>query len=572
MDKVEIAAILDDVAAMLEMKGENPFKIRAYQNGARALLLSTEDVDVLVKENRLTEIKGIGKGLSENIVALYKTGKLPLFEELKKTLHPGLAELVRIQGVGPKKAVILFEKLAIKDLAGLEKAAKAGKIAKLKGFGEATQDNILKGIAFQREHKQLHLLNEAQESADLIVEQMKQLPTVKRISTCGSLRRHKEVVRDVDILVSSETGASEIMSRFVTLPGVTRVLGQGETKSSVLFRNGLQVDLRVVKDEQFPFALHYFTGSKEHNIAMRQRAIQKDLKLNEYGLFGKDDRGLTCKTEKDLFEKLGLQYIPPEIREDRGEMRAAEQNQVPRLVEVEDLRGVFHVHSNWSDGTVELEGMIEEAQEMGFDYVGISDHSQIAGYAGGLSIDRVQQQGKVIEKLRKQFKIHIFWGSECDILKDGSMDYPDEVLKNYDFVIASVHSFFKMPEPLMTARVCKALKNKYVTILGHATGRLLLRREPYAIALGTVLKTAADEGVAVEVNALPDRLELDWREIPKARALGCRFSCNPDAHSRGDLHGFGRAVGIARKGWCTKDDIINALPLTQMTTYLKRRR
>jgi DNA polymerase (family X) len=574
MNKPEIAAVLEDVAAMLELKGENPFRVRAYQNGARALLNDPQDLALLVKENRLTDIKGIGKGLAENITSLVTTGKLPFYEELKKTLHPGLVELIRIQGVGPKKAVVLYEKLGIKDLPGLEKAAKEGKIAKLKGFGQATQDNILKGISFHAEHAAQFLIDDAQETAERVLSELKKLPQIIRISVCGSLRRHKEVVRDVDVLVSAAADdVKTIMKRFTCLPGVTRVLGQGDTKSSILFHNGLQADLRIVTDDQFPFALHYFTGSKEHNIVMRQRAIARKMKLNEYGLVMTDGSvAVPCKDEAELFEKLGLQYIPPELREDRGEFAAAEKRALPRLVEVGDLCGVFHVHSNWSDGTVALEEMIAEAERMGFDYVGISDHSQIAGYAGGLSPERVREQGKAIAKLRKRFKIHIFWGSECDILKDGAMDYDDKILAAYDFVIASVHSFFKMPEKEMTARIIKALKNRYVTHLGHITGRLLLRREPYALNVQEALKAAAGEGVAVEINALPDRLELDWREIPKAKALGCQFSCNPDAHSKGDLHGFGRAVGIARKGWLTKEDVVNALSLKDVTAFLRSRR
>lgn len=596
MDKAEVAVILEDIGALLELNGENPFKVRAYQNGARALLASPEDLTTLVKENRLTEIKGIGEALAEKITTLVTTGKLPYYEDLRKSLHPGLLELTKIQGVGPKKAIVLHKKLKIDNLQDLEKAARAGKIAKLDGFGETTQANILKGLSFASEHAQEHLISEAEETADIVIGELKKLSQVKRIVAGGSLRRRREIVHDVDILVASNTGVDKVMDRFVHLPGVERILGEGETKSSVLFHNGMQVDLRVVKESQFPYALHYFTGNKEHNIAMRQRAQHRGMKLSEYGLFkvppssspagsgggsmGDDGSptttsGMTlikCKDEEDIFKKMGLAYIPPELREDRGEFDAAEKNNLPKLIEVKDIKGVFHVHSTWSDGTVELEGMIEEAQKMGFEYVGISDHSQVAAYAGGLSVDRVKEQGEVIEKLRKKFKIHIFWGSECDILKEGRMDYPDSVLKNYDFVIASVHSFFKMPESEMTERIVRALKNKYVTILGHLTGRLLLKRQSYAMNMEKVLKTAAQEGVAVEINALPERLELDWREIPHAKELGCKFAIDPDAHTLSHLHGYVHGVGIARKGWLTKEDVVNALPLSEMKAYLRLRR
>jgi DNA polymerase (family 10) len=572
MDKAEVASVLEEIAALLELKGENPFKVRAYQNGARILLAHPEDLSTVVKENRLTDIKGIGEALAEKITILVTTGKLPYYEDLRKSLHPGLLELVRIQGLGPKKAVLLHEKLKINNLADLEKAARAGKIAKLSGFGETTQENILKGLAFQSEHAQEHLINEAEETADAVVGELKKLPEVKQIMAGGSLRRRREIVHDVDILVSCSRGTEKIMKRFIQLPGVERVLGEGETKSSVLFQNGMQVDLRVVKDAQFPYALHYFTGNKDHNIRMRQRAQQRGMKLNEYGLFKEGDKLVPCKNEEQLFAQMGLSYIPPELREDRGEFEAAEKNTLPTLLEVQDIQGVFHVHSTWSDGTVELEGMIEEAQRMGLTYVGISDHSQVAAYAGGLSIERVKEQGQVIEKLRKKFKIHIFWGSECDVLRDGRMDYPDEVLKNYDFVIASVHSFFTMPEAEMTARITRALNNKYVTILGHPTGRLLLKRKGYALNQEKILKTAADQGVAIEINALEERLELDWRDIPHAKELGCQFSINPDAHSIAHLRGYPRGVGIARKGWLTKADVINTKNLTEMKSFLRLRR
>jgi DNA polymerase (family 10) len=356
MDKAAVATILENVAAMFELKGENPFKIRAYQNGARALLTSSADLDALVREGRLTEIKGIGKGLSENITELVKTGKLLFYEELLKSVPPGLLELTRIQGLGPKKALILHEKLGITDLPSLQKACADGRVAKLKGFGAATAENILKGIAFHSQHAQEFLLDDALETAALILETIGKHPATQRISVGGSLRRHKEIVRDVDILVSSKKPEA-VLDAFVKLPGVTRTLGKGDTKSSVLFHSGMQADLRVVTDAQFPFALHYFTGSKEHNIIMRQRAQERKLKLNEYGLFKEDGTLVPCKDEPSLFAKLGLPYIPPELREDRGEFAAAEAKTLPELIETKDLRGVFHVHSTWSDGRAELEDM-----------------------------------------------------------------------------------------------------------------------------------------------------------------------------------------------------------------------
>lgn len=572
MDKADVASVLEDIAAMLELKGENPFKIRAYQNAARTIVTMTEDLDALVRENRLTEIKGIGEALAEKIATLVTTGRLPYYEDLQKSMPAGLLDLIRIQGVGPKRAKILQDRLKIKDIPSLEKACRQGKIAALEGFGEKSQENILKGIGFLSQHAEYHRYDEALAAAESVLEALKKSAAVQRVAVCGSLRRHKEVIRDVDILVASRRPEA-VMKFFVELPEVERVLAQGDTKASVLLRTGIQVDLRVLPESQFPFALHYFTGSKEHNIRMRQIAQDKGYKLSEYGLFkASGTASARCQDEPELFAKLGLSYIAPELREDRGEIEAARRGTLPRLVEPEDIRGAFHVHSDWSDGRSSLEAMVAECQRLGWEYVGISDHSKSAGYAHGLSEDRVIAQRRAIEALRKKFKIHIFWGTECDILKDGSLDYADRVLAGYDFVIASVHSHFTLPEAEMTRRIVKALKNKYVAILGHLTGRLLLEREAYALDPEPVFQAAAEEGVAVEINANPHRLDIDWRHIPAARDKGVRFSIDPDAHSLAGLRVVPYGVGIARKGWLTKEDVITTLPLEQMKSYLRRRR
>jgi DNA polymerase (family 10) len=584
VDKFTIATILEEIGSMLEMKGENPFKSRAYHNASRVVAGLSDDLPTLVREDKLCEIKGLGDRMCEHIETLLSSGRDPYYEELQKSFPPGLLELIRVQGVGPKRAQILYKKLKITDVAALEKAAKEGKIAKLEGFGEKSQENILKGLEFLNKHVEYHYYDEAASVGGKMVEEMKNLPGVQRISVCGSLRRHREIVRDIDILVSSKN-AKPIMERFVKLPNVVRILGEGETKASVQTFEGYQVDLRVVEDADYPFALHYFTGSKEHNIAVRHLANTKGLTLNEYGLFktptgAKADippqkqgiPSIKCKDEAELFGKLGLAYIPPEMREDRGEIQVALKNQVPKLIESTDIRGVFHVHSTWSDGKASLEDMIAEAQRLGWEYVGISDHSKTASYARGLEIERVKQQAKEIETLRKKYKIQIFWGSECDILKDGSMDYPDSILANYDFVIASVHSNFNLPEPEQTQRIVKALKNKYVTILGHMTGRLLMEREGYQINQADVISAAAQEGVAIEVNAQPRRFDIDWRMIPIAREKGARFSINPDAHSVKQLSLIPYGIGIARKGWLTKEDVINTQSLKQITAHLGKRR
>jgi DNA polymerase (family 10) len=584
VDKFAIATILEEIGSMLEMKGENPFKIRAYHNASRVVAGLAEDIPSLIREDKLCEVKGLGNRMCEHIQTLVSTGRDPYYEELQKDFPAGLLELIRVQGVGPKRALILYKELKIADVKALEKAAKAGQIAKLDGFGEKSQEKILKGLEFLNKHVEYHHYDEAAGVGERIVEELRNLPGVQRISVCGSLRRHREVVRDIDILVSSKN-AKSIMERFVKLPNVVNILGEGDTKSSVQTFEGYQVDLRVVDDADYPFALHYFTGSKEHNIAMRQIANSKGLTLNEYGLF-KTPQGakadippqkqgipsLKCKDEAEVFGKLGMDYIPPEMREDRGEIALAQKHQMPKLIEPADIRGVFHVHSTWSDGKASLEDMIAEAERLGWEYVGISDHSKTASYARGLEIERVKQQAKEIEALRKKFKIHIFWGSECDILKDGSMDYPDSVLANYDFVIASIHSNFNLPEDEQTRRMIQALKNKYVTILGHMTGRLLLNREGYAVNQPEVIAAAAQEGVAVELNAQPHRFDVDWRMLPVVREKGVKISINPDAHSVKQLSLVPYGVGIARKGWMTQDDVINTLSLKQITAYLGRRR
>ncbi len=569
IDKAQVADVLEEIGTLLELKGENPFKSRAYHNASRIIAGLDQDLQALVQNQQLTTIKGIGEGLAEKITEFVTRGKSAYYEELHKSLPPGLMDIIRVQGVGPKRAKILYDKLKIKDIPSLEKACREGKIAKLEGFGEKSQENILKGLAFLSQHSEQHRYDEAWAAAQTVLAEIKRVPGVERLSVCGSLRRHKEIIRDVDILVSGKNG-EKILERVAKLPQVERILGQGETKASVLLKDGIQVDVRVLDDKLFPYALHYFTGSKEHNIAMRQRAIRKGWKLSEYGLFDAKEKLIPCKEEADVFKKLGLSDIPPEMREDRGEIEAAEKGKLPKLIEPEDICGVFHVHSTWSDGRASLEAMIAEAQRLGWEYVGISDHSKAAAYAKGLTIERVAEQRVEIEKLRKKFKIHIFWGSECDILKDGSMDYPDKVLANYDFVIASVHSIFNLPEPEMTQRIIAALQNKYVTILGHMTGRLLLERDGYAVNQEEVLRAAADLGKVVELNASPHRFDIDWRQLPRAKELGVQISINPDAHSVEGLHVVPFGVGIARKGWLTKEDVFNALPLSKITARLTK--
>ncbi len=568
MDKTQVAVFMEEIGTLLELKGENPFKSRAYHQAAR-IIPAIDRFEELVQTGQLTSIKGIGEGLAEKITEMVTAGKSSYLEELQKGLPAGLMEIIRVQGVGPKRAKILYDKLKIKDIPGLEKAAKEGKIAKLEGFGEKSQENILKGLAFLGQHAEYHRYDEALAAAESVLAELKKIPGIQRMSVCGSLRRRREVIRDVDILISSQSGKA-VLDKVVELSWVKRVLAHGDTKVSVLFKSGIQVDVRVVRDKEFPYAQHYFTGSKEHNIRMRQRAIEKGWKLSEYGLFDKEETLIPCKDEADIFKKLGLGYIPPELREDRGEMEAAEAGKLPKLIEPSDIRGAFHVHSTWSDGRATLEDMIAEAQALGWEYVGISDHSKSAGYANGLSVERVAEQRQEIERLRKQYNIRIFWGTECDILSDGALDYPDKVLAAYDYVIASIHSHFTQPQEEITKRLLKAIRSPYTTILGHMTGRLLLQREGYRVDVETVLKAAAENDVAVEINAQPKRFDIDWRHLPKAKELGVQLVINPDAHAVEQLHVIPFGVGLARKGWLTKDDVLNTWPLAKMEAWLAK--
>ncbi|HSA58334.1 MAG TPA: DNA polymerase/3'-5' exonuclease PolX [bacterium] len=574
MTRTDVVAVLYEISELLELTGENPFKVRAYQNAARSLEGRSEAIEDLIASGKLGELPGIGEHIREKITILVNEGRLKYYEDLKKKIPHGLLEMIRIPGLGPKKARSLYEHLKVDTVEKLEKACRDGKVAQVEGFGEKSAQKILEGIEHAKKYSERHLYDEAWTAAQGIVSKLRKRKDVQKCEIAGSLRRCRETIGDVDILVSSKAPGG-VMDYFTRMPEVETVLSKGETKSSVsLKENGLQVDLRVIAANEFPFALHYFTGSKEHNILMRQRAQSMAMKLNEYGLFkeekgGKETR-IPCESEEGIFRTLDLDYIPPELREAQGEIEAAERHKIPRLVEEKDIRGVFHVHSNWSDGTATLEEMIAEAENEGLEYVGISDHSQTAKYAHGMDPERVLKQEKEIDKLRKKFKIRIFWGIESDILADGSLDYRDDLLERFDFVIASVHSSFTMPEKEMTARIVKALKNKFTTMLGHATGRLLLSREAYRVDMKKVIDVAGGQGKAIEINAHPYRFDLDWRLGPYAKDKGVKVSINPDAHALNEIRYYKYGVGIARKAWMTKSDVITAMTLGQIEKYLER--
>ncbi|MBI4358618.1 MAG: DNA polymerase/3'-5' exonuclease PolX [Candidatus Omnitrophica bacterium] len=576
MDNKAIAEVLEEIGELLEIKGDNPFKIRAYHNAARILEGMSRDAQELVEKGTLRQIKGIGEALAEKITELVQTGKCKHHLELKKSLPKGILDLLEIPGLGPKRAKVLYEKLKIKSVSDLEKACQRNKLAELDGFGEKSQSKILEGIKHHKKTEGYFLISQATEEGGQFVRYLKKLRDVIRIEVAGSLRRHKEIVHDIDILVSSKRPHS-INEAFTRYSEVDQVLAKGETKSSVILKSGIQVDLRTITDQEFPYALYYFTGSKEHNVAVRTIAKRTGFKISEYGIF-KGKRFISCKDEADIFKVFGLHYIPPELRENTGEIEAARvgaygHTPLPKLVEEKDIKGVFHVHSTYSDGVASLEEMIRRSEELGYEYVGISDHSKTAVYANGLSEERLKKQHKELDQLEKRFKkIRIFRGIESDILQDGSLDYSDKILDTFDFVIGSIHSRFQMPEREMTKRICRAMEHPRMSILGHPTGRLLLGRVGYAIDYDAVFETAKKNGVAIELNANPHRLDLDWRVCRKAKAQDVRLCINPDAHSVEGLSDVPYGVGIARKGWLERRNILNTMSVSEMEKFLEARK
>ncbi len=572
MDKNQVAEILEEIGTLLELKGENPFRCRAYHNASRVVAALTTDLATLAESGKLGEVKGIGEGMAQKITDLLKTGHLRYYEDLKKSLPSGLVDMLGIQGLGPKRIKVVYEKLKIKSVQQLKEAAQKGKLAKLEGFGEKTQKNILEGIDLLTRQADKFLLPKAWDAAEAIHSVIRQQKGVIRSGVAGSLRRKKEVIGDIDILVSARSSdAQKIMKVFTSHSDVERILAEGKTKSSVILKAGINCDLRVISDEQFPFALHYFTGSKEHNIRMRSIAKDMGIKMNEYGLFkGKAEKFLPCSDEEEIFETLGLVYVPPELREDMGEIEQAQKSKLPRLLEETDIRGTFHCHTTYSDGANTLEEMVGAARDLGWKYLGIADHSKVAAYAGGLSEEKVKEQQREIDRMNKHLSdFRIFKGTEVDILPDGSLDWSDKLLATFDYVVASVHSKFKMSEPDMTKRIIKAVKNKFITMLGHPTGRLLLSREAYPVNMVDVINAAADYGKVIEINAHPLRLDLDWRLCKYAKEKGIKISINPDAHNIHGLRAVVYGVGIARKGWLEKKDVVNAWNLKDVVKFLR---
>jgi DNA polymerase (family 10) len=583
MDKATIADVLEKIATLLELKGENPFKIRAYTNAARSLETWGGNISDLADEEALEKIPGIGKAIAAKIKELMETGSLRFFEDLRSEFPAEILELFSLPGLGAKKIKALHEQLGVSSIAQLQAACESGRVAELPGFGKTTQEKLCRAIAERTKHAGSFRLGAIAAEAETLQDDLRAHPDALHVCIAGSYRRKKEIVRDLDFIVATAAPA-EITSIFVKHPLVESVIAQGPTKSSVRLRSGIQCDLRVVSGTEYPFALNYFTGSKEHNIVLRSRALQRGWTLNEYRIApvppdtASKGKKVTARIpevreETELYRALDLDYVPPELRENCGEFEAAAAKTLPRLVEAENLRGTFHCHTTASDGHNSLEEMATAAQELGLQYLGIADHSRSSIQARGLDAARLQTQITAIRKLNREFEnFRLFSGVECDILRDGALDFEDEVLAELDYVVASVHSAFTLSEADMTKRIIRAMSNPFVTMLAHPTGRLLLKRDPYAVDIPAIIDAAAETGTWIEINAAPKRLDLDWRWWPLAKEKGVKCVINPDAHRTERLQELWFGIGVARKGWLTKADVVNCLPLGKIENELGRKR
>jgi DNA polymerase (family 10) len=572
MENRTIADVFTEIADILEIQGENPFRVRSYRNSARTIADMSQSVEALFRAGEnLEEIPGIGKSISEKIRELLTTGKSHSLEELRSQIPRGLTELLKLEGLGPKKVKVLYDELNVDSIDRLEKSAQAGRLRDLAGMGIKTEEKILKSIEHYRAGMGRFKLSVGFQYAEALLRHLKGVPGVKRLDPAGSFRRRRETIGDLDILAICGKGC-KVMDRFTGYGDVAEVLARGETKSSVRLKCGLQVDLRVLEEGSYGAALHYFTGSKAHNVAIRERAKEKGLKVSEYGVFrAKDEKRLSGAEEADVFKAVGLSPIPPELREDRGEIQAAEKGKLPRLIEPSDIRGDLQMHTTASDGKNSILEMARKAKEMGYAYIAITDHSKAVRVAGGMDEKQLAKHLKEIEKADGQISgVRILKGVEVDILPDGSLDLKDDILKECDVVLASVHSRFNMEEEEMTRRVIKAIKNPNVKILAHPTGRLILEREPFKINLQAVVKAALDQGVVMEINAYPDRLDLKDVDARMARDLGARLAINTDAHSVMQLELMKFGVFTARRGWIEAKDVINTLPLQGLLKTLRR--
>jgi len=574
MDKKQVADILDEIATLMELKGENPFKCNAYRNAARIIGGLQRDLKTLVETGELSKIKGIGEALSKKIVEIATTGKSIYHEELRKSFPDGILEILRLPGLGPKKVKALYEKLGISSIPELEYACVENRLIELEGFGQKSQEKILKAIEHFKKTADMFLYSFASEHAERLLSEIQNLKSVIRVSLVGSLRRRNEIVKDIDILVSTrERDRDKVIRAFTSLAEVDRVISSTDLATHVVLKPGIQAELILVDDEQFPYSLHYYTGNKKYLEGIKNWGLEQKMRVGEYGLF-KNGKLIPCQSEEEIFKYLGLDFIPPELREGNDEIELAAKHRIPELVNGKDIRGTFHCHTNYSDGVNTIEEMALAARKLGFEYLGIADHSKSASYANGLSEEKIKQQHREIDELNGALApedIKILKGIECDILADGGLDYSDKILASFDYVVVSVHSKFKMTEEEATNRIIKAISNKHVTMLGHPTGRLLLGREGYPVNMKRVIDVAAQKGVIIELNAHPYRLDIDWRWLRYAKEKGVKIAINPDAHRADDIKDVFYGVGTARKGWLTKEEVVNTRGVAEITELLEKR-
>ena len=571
MRNQEVATIFRDIASILEIKRENPFRIRAYEKAALNIESLTGDIATIAERKELEKIPGVGKDLAGKIEEILNTGTCSHLEELKKEIPAGLIEMLAVPGLGPKTAKLFYDKLKIASVDELEEMARSHKLHGLPGIKEKTEENILKGIELLRQGRERSLLGTILPLVNEIKERLKKLPEVKQISEAGSVRRKKETIRDIDILVIS-SDYQKVMEVFTTRPVAGDILAKGPTKSSIRTRQGIQVDLRVVEPESFGAALCYFTGSKAHNIRIREMGVKLGLKINEYGVF-RGEKKIGGKTEKEVYQAVGLPYIPPELREDRGEIEAALAGNLPRLVELKDIRGDFHVHSSYSDGSSAFEEIAEKAKSIGLEWVGVCDHSQSLKIAGGVSIEQLKEKIREIRAFNeKGHSVKLLCGTEGDIGNDGKLDYPDDILVELDLVVAAIHTGFKQDEKTITRRIVTAMQHPLVNMIAHPTGRLFGEREPYAVNMEKVMEEAKNTGTAIEINAYPKRLDLNDIYVKAAKERGIKLGIGTDTHILDQMEYIDLGLAVARRGWLEKDDLLNTLTYEKLMKVLKGKR
>ena len=568
---IEISKIFNDIVNILKIKDENRFKIRAYERVAATIENLPMEVETLYNLGKLDEIPGVGEAISKKIEELIKTGKLEYYENLKQKIPSGVLELLNIPEIGPRKAKLFYEELDIDNVEKLEKAAREHKLQTLPGMGEKAEKKILKGIQLINEGKQRTLLGIALPIAEKMVMQLKSLPEIDQIDIAGSLRRRKDTIGDIDILVSSNH-PEKVMEQFTHLPEVKEVLAEGLTKSAILTQQNVHVDLRVVELDSFGAAMQYFTGSKAHNVRLREMAVKKGLKINEYGVFqARNNKKIAGKEEQEIYRKLGLQYIMPELREDRGEFEAAQKKQLPKLVTIEDIKGDLHTHTSDSDGLNTIDEIVEAAKKKGYEYIAITDHSQSLYVAGGLTEEKLLKQIEQIEAINNNLNnFVVLKGIEVDIKSDGTLDFPDSILERLDIVIAAIHTGLKQERGKLMERLTKAMRNPLVNIIAHPTGRIIGYREPYDIDVQELIKIAAETHKILEINASPERMDLKDIYVKSAREEGVLLAIGTDTHQLSSLDNMTYGISIARRGWLEKSNLINTFSLAELKARLKK--